>query len=109
MVKFVSFHGGKFGTEFVDKKIIRFILVLVTENHGVAKVHSIRKQVRHRKNVFNLRSGGTIDILTENDGGFMEIRNLDREEGEVMENGIDCGCLSHRSLTTEDLVIRKKE
>ena len=43
MVKLVGFNSGEFGTELVDNEVISFIPISVTKDHGVAKVHSIRK------------------------------------------------------------------
>ena len=43
MVKLVGFNSGEFGTELVDNEVISFIPIPVTKDHGVAKVHSIRK------------------------------------------------------------------
>ena len=75
----------------------------------MAKVHSIWKQVRHRKNILNLGFGGSIDILTEKDGRFMKIGNLTGELRKLVEDRIDCSSLSNRGMATEDQVISKKE
>jgi hypothetical protein len=68
VVEFVGFDSGKLRTEFVDNEIISFVSISVAENHWVAEVHSIRKQVRHREDTFNLGFGGTVDILIEKNG-----------------------------------------
>jgi len=109
VIQFVGPDSGKLRTKFVENEIISFVPVPVIENNGVTEVHGIRKQIRDRKDSFNLGFGGTVNILAEKNGRFLEIRNLTRELGEVVEDGIDGHGLSHRGLTTEDQIICQKE
>ena len=73
MIQFVGPDSGKLRTKFVENEIISFVPVPVIENNGVTEVHGIRKQIRDRKDSFNLGFGGTINILTERNGRFLEI------------------------------------
>ena len=105
----VSPKSGKLRTKFVENEIISFVPVPIIGNNGVTEVHGIRKKLRDRKDSFNLGFGGTINILTEKNGRFLEIQILTRELGEVVQDGIDGHALSHRGLTIEDQIICKKE
>jgi hypothetical protein len=40
MVKFVGFDRSKLCTKFIDNKIVSFVLIPVTKNNWMSKVHS---------------------------------------------------------------------
>jgi hypothetical protein len=42
MVKFVGSDRGKLCTKFIDNKIVSFVLIPVTKNNWMSKVHSTR-------------------------------------------------------------------
>jgi hypothetical protein len=45
----------------------------------MTKVPSIREELRNKENACYLRSGGSVNILAKENGGFLEIRNLTRK------------------------------
>jgi hypothetical protein len=78
MVKLVSFNNSKFSSEFVENKIISFISVVVVENNQVPKVHSVREEIRDKKNISDVRSGSCRHIFTKKARGLLEAGNLAR-------------------------------
>jgi len=68
MIEFIGLDSSKLGSKFVDDELIGFIPISMAEDHGMAKVKSIRKQIRHRKDSLNLGFGKIVNILAEEDG-----------------------------------------
>jgi hypothetical protein len=109
MIDFISLNSSKLGPEFIDNELIGFVPISVIENHRVAKVHSIRKEILNRENIFNVGFGLIINIFAEEDRRLLKIRNLAREMRKVLKNSFDGLSLVHRGTTTEDQIISKKE
>jgi hypothetical protein len=61
----------------------------------VAKVHSVRKEVRDREDVPDLGFGRTRHILTEEDRRLLEVGELIRNITEIMQNSTNVGGLMH--------------
>lgn len=67
MIKFSSLDSGKLRSELTVNESLSFVPISVAKNHRMTKVHSIRQQVRNRKNSFDLGFNMVVDILAEKD------------------------------------------
>jgi hypothetical protein len=76
MIELVSFNYSKLSFEFVKDEFISFIPVTVIENNRMTKVHSIRKEIRDRKNLLDMSFDRVRHILAKKNRGFLEIWSL---------------------------------
>jgi hypothetical protein len=84
MVEFVSFKSSKLGKEFIIDKIVSSVFVSMTENQGVAQMHSVGKEIRNRKKSLNLMSSVIRNIFAKVNERFLKVRGLTRLTTEVI-------------------------
>ena len=73
MVESVSLESAKFGQKFIINEFISFVLVLVTENERVTKMHSMGLKIRKRKDRFDLVFDISRNVFAEKNRRFIEI------------------------------------
>ena len=69
----------------------------------------MRKKIRNRKGLFNLRFGMVVNILAEENGGLLEVRGMTRKRAEVIKDTVNLGSLLQRGSATQNEVVSKKK
>jgi hypothetical protein len=84
MVEFISFKSSKLGKEFIIDKVVSSVFVSMTENQGVAQMHSVGKEIRNRKNALNLMSSVIRNIFAKVNERFLKVGGLTRLTTEII-------------------------